>query len=54
MSAKSNKIKVVIFYRFRIKGEESTGFIRFNEVLDMDCFEHLGSEKWIERIREGS
>ena len=43
--ATSNKIKALLFYRFRIKDEESPGFIRFDESLDIDWFEQLGAEK---------
>ena len=45
MLATSNKIKALLFYRFRIKDEESPGFIRFDESLDIDWFEQLGAEK---------
>ena len=45
MLTTSNKRKVLRFYRYRIKNEESPGIIRFDESLDVDWFEQLGAEK---------
>ena len=43
--AVSNKIKALLFYRFRIQEAESPGFIHFDESLDLDWFEQLGAER---------
>ena len=51
--AVSNKIKALLFYRFRIQEAESPGFIHFDESLDLDWFEQLGAERMGKTYQRG-